>query len=167
MSKKILIVLLGLIGVSSIAIASDYNSSQQDTSLLPIVIFLVFFAIYIFIAVKYIMSQQSLSNAYSNANQTDRINSAWFWTLLIPLWNMVAIIVCVTKISEQAKELNDRARRARREFGSNIQDLEEDDEAQYKKIPFGRIEDDGTTRNISGDCTEPVCLQFKGSPYYR
>ncbi|QIW10665.1 hypothetical protein [Francisella sp. LA112445] len=104
MLKKSLITFSSLIGLSSISMAADFNDYQDSAgaTLLPI-IFLVFFAIYIFISVRYIMSQQSLSNAYSDANQTDKISGAWFWTQLIPLWNMVAIIVCVTKISEQAK----------------------------------------------------------------
>ncbi|API87289.1 hypothetical protein [Francisella uliginis] len=105
MFKNLLIIFSSLTGLSSIAMAADYNNYQNSAGaiLLPIIIFLIFFAIYIFISVRYIMSQQSLSNAYSDANQTDKISGAWFWTQLVPLWNMVAIIVCVTKISEQAK----------------------------------------------------------------
>ena len=95
-----LIIFSSLAGLSSIAMAADYNNYQDSAgaTLLPI-IFLIFFAIYIFISVRYIMSQQSLSNAYSDVNQTDKISRAWFWTQLVPLWNMVAIIVCVTNWS--------------------------------------------------------------------
>lgn len=105
MSKKLLITFSSLIGSLSIAIAADYNNPQASTiaALLPSIVGLIFLALLIFIAVRYIISQQSLSNAYSDANQTDKISGAWFWTQLIPLWGMVAIIVCVTKISEQAK----------------------------------------------------------------
>lgn len=68
----------------------------------------------------------------------------------------------------QKRETLRRATRARREFGVNIQDLEQDDNVQYKNKSFGKVEGDGTIRNLSNNvCNSYECLQFKDSPFRR
>ena len=71
----------------------------------------------------------------------------------------------ITKLENLESERYTRKKhsQARREFGANIQDLEEDDNVQYFKKPFGKVKGDGSIHVDLDDDS----VQFQASPFNR
>ena len=106
MLKKIMLCIVSVMGICSVALANQQNQvplndivSQEIEVVALVALIIIFFAT----GILFIMSQQKLSNSLTNANDTHKIHSAWFWTQIIPLWNIVALVVSQVKINDQCK----------------------------------------------------------------
>ncbi len=106
MLKKIIVYIVSVMGLYSVVFAVPQEQvplnsivSQDVSVIVLIALIIVFFAV----GVLFIISQQKLANSLTNANDTPKIHSAWFWTQLIPLWNIIALLVSQVKVNEQYK----------------------------------------------------------------
>jgi heme/copper-type cytochrome/quinol oxidase subunit 2 len=106
MLKNILIGVVSVIGLCSVAFADMQNQTPLNDIVsqeVMIVILLALIVVFFAVGVLFIMSQKKLSNSLTNANDTPKIHGAWFWTQLIPLWNIIALVVSQVKVNGQYK----------------------------------------------------------------
>ncbi|OIN83498.1 hypothetical protein [Francisella sp. TX07-6608] len=75
------------------------------SQVIPIIIQISFVVIIIasfVISVLFILSQQKLVNNIAKANNTsNKIDRAWLWTQLIPVWTYIALVITAVKLDEQ------------------------------------------------------------------
>ena len=103
--KKIFAILIVMSMCSvSFAVSPNQIYPQVDISQETLlVIMLVLLLLFLVAGVMFIVSQQKLATNLTTANGEQKIHGIWFWTQLIPLWNIVALIVTQVKINEQYK----------------------------------------------------------------
>lgn len=77
------------------------------------------------------------------------------------------------KIEQMIQNWSDReatlkkARKAKKEFGTSIEDLEYDDFVQYKNKNIFFYDGDKMPQNVTPVADDPYILQFKNSPFKR